>query len=69
MKKTVYDCSALARKLEGWGSLSTVKASMLEAIANIAVAISDKDAGKALDIQCELMWVFEVLNTIKEVEQ
>lgn len=69
MKKTVYDCSALAGKLEGWSSLSAVKASMLEAIANIAVAVSDKDANKALDIQCELMWVFEVLNTIEEVEQ
>lgn len=64
--KTTYDCSALAEKLDGWATLETVKISMLEAIGNIAVAVSDKDANRVLEIQSDLMWVYEALDTIKE---
>lgn len=69
MKKTVYDCSALAEKLKDWQPLADIKATMLEAIANIAVAVKDKDADRALAIQADLMWCYEVFDTIKEVEQ
>lgn len=61
-----YDCSRLADKLIGWQSLADFKKTMLEAIANIAVAVKDKDADRALAIQAELMWCYEVFDTIKE---
>lgn len=63
---TTYDCSALAEKLIGWQPLANVKTTMLEAIANIAVAVKDKDADRALAIQADLMWCYEIFDTIKE---
>ena len=64
-----YDCSQLAEKLIGWQPLTDLKTTMLEAIANIAIAVKDKDANRALEIQADLMWCYEVFDTIKEVEQ
>lgn len=69
MSKVVYDCTKLAEKLDGWSTLDFVKSTMLEAIGNLSVAFTDKDANRMLELQCDLMWVFEVLNTIKEVKQ
>lgn len=61
-----YDCSALTEKLIGWQPLAALKTTMLEAIANIAVAVKDKDANRALAIQADLMWRYEIFDTIKE---
>lgn len=70
MKKTVYDCSALAERMNGglW-TLAFVKKTMLEAIANIAVAVHDNDTDRMAKIQCDLMWCYGVFDTIKEVKQ
>ena len=61
----IYDCSKLAERLESW-SLAIVKKTMLEAIGNIAVAVHDKDTDQMMKIQCDLMWCYEIFDTIKE---
>lgn len=63
-----FDHSKLAERLGTWG-LSTVKKTMLEAIANIAIAVHDKDADRALEIQTDLMWCYGIFDTIKEEER
>lgn len=60
-----YDCSQLADRLGIW-NLAGVKKTMLEAIGNIAVAVHDKDTDRMAKIQCDLMWCYEVFDTIKE---
>lgn len=67
MKKTVYDCSALVERMNGslW-TLAFVKKTMLVAIGNIAVAVHDKDTDRMASIQCDLMWCYEIFDTIKE---
>ena len=65
MKKT-YDCSQLAERMNGIWTLGFVKKTMLEAIANIAVAVHDKDTDRMASIQCDLMWCYEIFDTIKE---
>lgn len=37
-----YDLSAFAAELEKWRPIASVKKTMLEAIANIAVAVHDR---------------------------
>ena len=71
MKKIVYDTTKLSECIGDLLSFSYLKRMMLEAIGNIAVAVKDKDAARAMEIQSNLMWVYEVLGTIKakEVEQ
>lgn len=69
MSLPVYDCTKLAEKLDGWATLDYVKSTMLEAIGNLSVAFTDKDANRMLELQCDLMWVFEALDAIKEVKQ
>ena len=63
--KPAYDCSQLADRLGTW-NLASVKKTMLEAIGNIAVAVHDKDTDRMAKIQCDLMWCYEVFDTIKE---
>lgn len=60
-----YDCSRLAERLGIW-ELACVKKTMLEAIGNIAVAVHDKDASRMMEIQCDLMWCYDIFDTIKE---
>lgn len=60
-----YDCTQLAERLGVW-NLASVKKTMLEAIANIAVAVHDKDTDRMASIQCDLMWCYEIFDTIKE---
>lgn len=67
MKKTVYDTSKLTERLGLW-NLALVKKTFLEAIGNIAVAVHDKDTDRMTRIQCDLMWCYEVFDTIKEKE-
>lgn len=69
MKKTVYDFSIFAKRMNGVWDLTTIKKTMLEAIANISVAVHDKDTDRMAKIQCDLMWCYEFFDTIKEVEQ
>lgn len=66
---STYDCSKLAERMNGLWTLAFVKKTMLEAIANIASAVKDKDADRALAIQADLMWCYDVFDTIKEVKQ
>lgn len=61
-----YDLSAFAAELEKWRPIASVKKTMLEAIANIAVAVHDKDTDRMASIQCDLMWCYEIFDTIKE---
>lgn len=62
-----YDCSQLAERMnDGIWTLAIVKKTMLEAIGNIAVAVHDKDADQMMKIQCDLMWCYDIFNTIKE---
>lgn len=61
-----YDCSQLGDKLIGWQPLADFKKTMLEAIGNIAVAVHDKDTDRMASIQCDLMWCYEIFDTIKE---
>lgn len=68
MKKIVYDTTKFAERMGDLWSLGFLKRTMLEAIGNIAVAVHDKDADRAMKIQCDLMWVFEVFGTIEEKE-
>lgn len=68
MKKTVYDTTKFAELISGWGSLASLKQIMLEAIGNIAVAVSDRDTDRVISIQTDLMWVVEVLGAIEEME-
>ena len=60
-----YDCTKLAEFLGTW-NLASVKKTMLEAIGNIAVAVQDKDTDRMARIQCDLMWCYEIFDTIKE---
>lgn len=60
-----YDLSAFAERLGIW-NLEIVKKTMLEAIANIAVAVHDKDTDRMAKIQCDLMWCYDIFDTIKE---
>ena len=69
MKQAAYDCSALADRMGDIWNFDYVKKMMLEAIGNIAVAVRDKDAILALDIQSDLMWVYDVISSIREVEE
>lgn len=66
---TTYDCTKLSERMNGLWTLAYVKKTMLEAIANIAVAVHDKDTDRMAEIQCDLMWCYEVFDTIREVEQ
>lgn len=66
MKKTVYDFSIFAERMNEKWDLATIKKTMLEAIANIAVAVHDKDTDRMASIQCDLMWCYEIFDTIKE---
>lgn len=68
MKKTIYDTSKLAERMGCLWTLSDVKNTMLEAIGNIAVAVQDKDTDRMASIQCDLMWCYDIFNTIKEKE-
>lgn len=61
-----YDCSRLAERMNELGGMAEVKKTMLEAIANIAVAVHDKDTDRMASIQCDLMWCYEIFDTIKE---
>ena len=54
-----YDCSRFAERLGIW-NLEIVKKTMLEAIANIAVAVHDKDTDRMAKIQCDLMWCYDM---------
>lgn len=69
MKKTVYDFSIFAERMNEIWDLATIKKTMLEAIGNIAVAVHDKDTDRMAKIQCDLMWCYKAFDTIKEVEQ
>lgn len=64
-----YDCTKLAERMNELWTLAVVKKTMLEAIANIAVAVHDNDTNRMAKIQCDLMWCYEVFDTIREVEQ
>lgn len=68
MKKTVYDYSALTKKLAEWEPLANLKLTMLEAIGDITIAVRDKDADRALAIQASLMWVYKYIDVIVEME-
>ena len=68
MKKSIYDTTKLAERIDGVLSLKDIKSDMLEAIGNIAVAVHDRNADLALEIQTDLMWVFEIFGTIEERE-
>lgn len=68
MKKKVYDTTKFAERIDGALSLKDIKSDMLEAIGNIAVAVHDRNANLALEIQTDLMWVFEIFGTIEERE-
>jgi len=68
VKKTVYDTTKFAERMYGLWSLDCLKQTMLKAIGNIAVAVHDKDAERAMKIQCDLLWVLEVFSTIEEKE-
>lgn len=61
-----YDLSAFAAELAKWRPLAGVKNTMLEAIANIAVAVQDNDTELMAQIQCDLMWCYNIFDTIKE---
>lgn len=61
-----YDCTKLAERMNGLWTLAAVKKTMLEAISNIAVAVHDKDTDQMMKIQCDLMWCYEIFDTIKE---
>lgn len=64
-----YDFTQLSKRLAEWQPLTEIKATMLEAIANIAVAVKNGDADRALAIQSELMWCYNFFDKIKEVER
>lgn len=68
MKKTVYDTTKFAELVSEWGSLASLKQTLLEAIGNIAVAVRDRDADRAISIQTDLMWAVEAIGTIEERE-
>lgn len=68
MKKTCYDTAKFAQRMCGVWTLGCLKQTMLEAIGNIAVAVRDKDAERAIRIQTDLMWVYDVFSTIEERE-
>lgn len=68
MKKTVYDTTRFAERMCGIWTLGCLKRTMLEAIGNIAAAVRDKDADRAIRIQTDLMWVYDVFSTIDEKE-
>ena len=68
MKKKIYNTAKFAERMGDLLSLDYLKSTMLEAIGNIAVAVRDKDADRAIKIQTELMWVYEVFGTIEERE-
>lgn len=61
-----YDLSAFAAELEKWRPIAAVKKTMLEAIANIAVAVQGNDTDLMAQIQCDLMWCYDIFETIKE---
>lgn len=61
-----YDLSAFAAELEKWRPIASVKKTMLEAIANIAVAVQGNDTDLMAQIQCDLMWCYDIFDTIKE---
>lgn len=61
-----YDLSAFAAELEKWRPIASVKKTMLEAIANIAVAVQGNDTDLMAQIQCDLMWCYGIFDTIKE---
>lgn len=61
-----YDLSAFAAELEKWRPIASVKKTMLEAIANIAVAVQGNDTDLMASIQCDLMWCYDIFDTIKE---
>lgn len=61
-----YDLSAFAAELEKWRPIASVKKTMLEAIANIAVAVRGNDTELMSQIQCDLMWCYDIFDTIKE---
>ncbi|WP_167761854.1 hypothetical protein [Barnesiella sp. WM24] len=55
MKKTVYDFSIFAERMNEIWDLATIKKTILEAVGNIAVAVHDKDTDRMAKIQCDLM--------------
>lgn len=59
MKKTVYDFSIFAERMNEIWDLATIKKTILEAVGNIAVAVHDKDTDRMAKIQCDLMWCYE----------
>lgn len=68
MNKKIYDTAKFAVSVGDSGSLDSLKITMLEAIGNIAVAVRDKDADLAVNVQTDLLWVYEVFGTIEERE-
>lgn len=61
-----YDLSAFVAELAKWRPIADVKKTMLEAIANIAVAVRGNDTELMAQIQCDLMWCYDIFDTIKE---
>lgn len=68
MTKKVYDTAKFSERMGEIWSLGYLKCVMLEAIGNIAVAVKDKDADRLMEIQCDLMWCYEIFGTIEERE-